>query len=135
MKRKNSDSNQLVSSTLKSMGITLEHDKDGDLFFRYQMKYIYVFSSDNEQFINLLFNNFTNVDKKDLLNALRICNKINRETKLMKMFLNSSQNCVSASCEFFYTDGKSLEDNLRKSLKLLGLARTHFKKTARSLDA
>lgn len=134
MKQKFSEPNQMVCSTLKSLGVTLEHDKDGDVFFRYQMKYIYVFSSDNEQFINLLFNNFFGVDKKDLLLALRTCNKINRETKLMKMFLNSSQNCVSASCEFFYTDRKSLESNLRASLKLLSVARTHFKKTAKSLD-
>ncbi len=128
------NTNHLIEETLTKMGVKYEYDEDGDLYIMYQMKYIYVVHSQEQKFILLAFSSFFEVEEGQEMQTLVVCNKITRENKLIKVFLNQSMRSVSASCEFFYTDRKSLENNIKKSLDIMSVARTLFKKTHRELS-
>lgn len=60
--------------------------------------------------------------------TLAICNKVSREIKLAKVYIDQTLKSVTASCEFFYTDMDSLKNNVEHSLNILGMVRsTYFK--------
>ena len=60
--------------------------------------------------------------------TLAICNKVSREIKLAKVYIDQTLKSVTASCEFFYTDMDSLKSNVEHSLNILGMVRsTYFK--------
>ena len=44
--------------------------------------------------------------------TLAVCNKVSRDIKLAKVFIDHTLEGVSASCEFFYTDMESLKNNV-----------------------
>ena len=44
--------------------------------------------------------------------TLAVCNKVSRDLKLAKVFIDQTLESVSTSCEFFYTDMESLQNNV-----------------------
>ena len=50
-----------------------------------------------------------------------------RELKLVKVYIDQTFKSVTATCEFFYANEESLEQNLRNSLQMLGVVRTVFR--------
>ena len=58
--------------------------------------------------------------------ALAVCNKVNRDTKLAKVYIDQTFKSVSASCEFFYTDMESLKNNVEYTLVILGMVRSAY---------
>jgi hypothetical protein len=126
---------ELIISTLEKMGYQPKVDEDGDVSFRYQMKYLYVMNSEKEEpFVTLLFPQFTDVeDGKELL-VLGACNKLTRDLKLVKVYIDQTFKNVSASCDFYYTDEEALEDNLKRGLHILGAIRTLFRKELSELS-
>ena len=126
---------ELIISTLEKMGYQPKVDEDGDVSFRYQMKYLYVMNSEKEEpFVTVLFPQFTDVeDGKELL-VLGVCNKLTRDLKLAKVYIDRTFKNVSASCDFYYTNEESLEDNLKNSLHVLGAIRTLFRKELSELS-
>jgi hypothetical protein len=126
---------ELIISTLEKMGYQPKVDEDGDVSFRYQMKYLYVMNSEKEEpFVTVLFPQFTDVeDGKELL-VLGACNKLTRDLKLAKVYIDRTFKNVSASCDFYYTNEESLEDNLKNSLHVLGAIRTLFRKELSELS-
>ncbi len=128
------EQNQMLKDALQAVGVNAQYDEDGDLYFLYQMKYIYVTQDENDQFVSLSFPNFMEVNEDNLTPAFITCNKITREVKLLKVFMNSNLNGVSAACEFFYSDFESMKNSIQKSLLLIGVVRTLFKKTAKKLS-
>ena len=67
--------------------------------------------------------------------TLAVCNKVSRDVKLAKVFIDQTLKSVSASCEFFYTDMESLKNNVEHVLGIFGMVRsTYYKAKAEFTD-
>lgn len=119
---------ELILKTLEKMGYSPELDGDGDIMLHYQMKTIYVMTSDEEEpYISMMLPQFQEIeDGKETL-VLAVCTKMTRELKLVKVYIDQTFKSVTATCEFFYANEESLEQNLRNSLQMLGVVRTVFR--------
>lgn len=125
----------MIISTLEKMGYSPTVDDDGDVMFRYQMKYLYVMNTgDDEPFVTLLLPQFNEVEDGKEVIVLGVCNKLTRDLKLAKVYIDRSFKNVSASCDFYYINEEALEENLKQGLHLLGAIRTVFKKELSELS-
>ena len=127
---------ELIMSTLEGkMGYCPEVDEDGDIRVAYQLKTIYVMTGDeDEQYVSVMLPQFHEIeDGKETL-ALAVCNKMTRELKFAKVYVDQTFKHVTATCEFFYSGKKSLTQNLEKSLELLGVVRTVFRNDMEELS-
>ncbi len=126
----------MIKSALESLGYTPQVDVDGDLWLCYQMKTFYFAEEDTEygQFVTAVLPQFYEFDDSDAIRILAACNKLNRELRLAKFFVNNTFDGVSATCEFYYEDECALKQNLRCSIAALGMIRTTFLKVLRELS-
>ena len=127
---------ELIMSTLEEkMGYCPEIDEDGDIKVAYQLKTIYVIiSEDDEPYVSVMLPQFHEIeDGKETL-ALAVCNKMSRELKFAKVYIDQTFKHVTATCEFFYSGKKSLMQNLEKALELLGVVRTVFRNDMEELS-
>ena len=119
---------ELILRTLEKMGHSPEVDNDGDIMLHYQMKTIYVLTGDEEDpYISMMLPQFHEVEEGQETLVLAVCNKMTRELKLAKVYIDQTFKNVTASCEFYYANEESLEQNLRNSLQMLGVVRTVFR--------
>ena len=126
----NNDMNkkELILKTLEKMGYSPEVDNDGDIMLHYQMKTIYVLTGDEEDpYISMMLPQFHEVEESQETLVLAVCNKMTRELKLAKVYIDQTFKNVTATCEFYYANEESLEQNLRNSLQMLGVVRTVFR--------
>lgn len=124
-----------IMATLEKMGYRPELDNDGDILLRYQMKRIFVLTGDeDDSYVSVMLSQFHEIEEGKETLVLAVCNKMTRELKLAKVYVDQTFKNVSATCEFFYTNEKSLEQNLRQSLQLLGVVRTVFRKNMDELS-
>ena len=118
----------MIVKVLDEMGFKLHEDEDGDLMFRYQMKNIYtVIGDESEQYLVLVMPQFCELEDGEEHVALAVCNKMTRELKLAKVYVDQTFKNVSASCEFYYTDENSLKTNIENGLNVLGIVRTFYR--------
>lgn len=127
---------EIVVSVLQSLGFKPQIDNDGDIFVRYQMKTFYVMgaNSDDEDYLTVVFPQMYEVNEGEETKVLAACNKITREIKLAKVYIDQTLKNVTASCEFYYNGEESLKTCLGKSIEILGMVRLTFIKTMRSFD-
>ena len=119
---------ELILKTLEKIGYSPELDSDGDIMLHYQMKAIYVMTGDeDEPYISMMLPQFHEIDEGKETLVLAVCNKMTRELKLVKVYIDQTFKNVTATCEFFYANEESLEQNLRNSLQMLGVVRTVFR--------
>ena len=119
---------EMIVKVLDEMGFKLHEDEDGDLMFRYQMKKIYtVIGDESEQYLVLVMPQFCELEDGEEHVALAVCNKMTRELKLAKVYVDQTFKNVSASCEFYYTDENSLKTNIENGLNVLGIVRTFYR--------
>lgn len=119
---------ELILKTLEKMGHSPEVDNDGDIMLHYQMKTIYVLTGDEEDpYISMMLPQFHEVEEGQETLVLAVCNKMTRELKLAKVYIDQTFKNVTATCEFYYANEESLEQNLRNSLQMLGVVRTVFR--------
>ena len=126
----NNDMNkkELILKTLEKIGYSPEVDNDGDIMLHYQMKTIYVLTGDEEDpYISMMLPQFHEVEEGQETLVLAVCNKMTRELKLAKVYIDQTFKNVTATCEFYYANEESLEQNLHNSLKMLGVVRTVFR--------
>lgn len=126
----NNDMNkkELILKTLEKMGHNPEVDNDGDIMLHYQMKTIYVLTGDEEEpYISMMLPQFHEVEEGQETLVLAVCNKMTRELKFAKVYIDQTFKNVTATCEFYYANEESLEQNLRNSLQMLGVVRTVFR--------
>lgn len=126
----NNDMNkkELILKTLENMGHSPEVDNDGDIMLHYQMKTIYALTGDEEEpYISMMLPQFHEVEEGQETLVLAVCNKMTRELKLAKVYIDQTFKNVTATCEFYYANEESLEQNLRNSLQMLGVVRTVFR--------
>lgn len=127
---------EMVVSVLQSLGFKPQIDDDGDIFVRYQMKTFYVMgsNSDDEDYLVVVFPQMYEVNEGEETKVLAVCNKITREIKLTKVYIDQTLKNVSACCEFYYNGEESLKICLDKAIEILGMVRSTFIKTIRSFD-
>ena len=127
---------EIVVSVLQSLGFKPQIDDDGDIFVRYQMKTFYVMgtNSDDEDYLVVVFPQMYEVNEGEETKVLATCNKITREIKLAKVYIDQTLKNVSANCEFYYNGEESLKTCLDKAIEILGMVRSIFIKTIRSFD-
>ena len=126
---------ELILATLEKMGYSPELDNDGDIRLLYQMKTIYVMTGDEEEpYISMMLPQFHEIEDGQETMVLAVCNKLTRELKLAKVYVDQTFKSVTATCEFFYANNEALEQNLRNSLQMLGVVRTVFRKDLAELS-
>ena len=106
-------------AVLERMGYNPKYDDDGDVLILYQMKHVYFLLHEEEEGDESL--------------TLAICNKMTRELKLAKVFVDQSFKTVSATCEFYYANDEALEYSIKKSLRLIGLMRSQYQQNREEL--
>lgn len=122
-------------ATLEKMGYRPELDNDGDILLRYQMKSIFVLTGDeDDSYVSVMLPQFHEIEEGKETLVLAVCNKMTRELKLAKVYVDQTFKNVSATCEFYYANEESLEQNLRQSLQLLGVVRTVLRKNMDELS-
>lgn len=123
----------MVVSALEALGHKPQKDDDGDLRIRYQMKSFYVMGTQlEENFLSVIFPQFYEFEEEEVTKVLAACNKVTRDIKLAKVYIDQTFKNVTASCEFFYNDEENMKVCLEKSLEILGLVRSGFVKTIRT---
>ena len=127
---------ELIISTLEGkMGYCPEIDEDGDIKVAYQLKTIYVMTNDDDEpYVSVMLPQFHDIEDGKETVALVVCNKMTRELKFAKVFVDQTFKHVTATCEFYYSSKKSLEQNLSRSLELLGVVRTVFRNDMNELS-
>ena len=126
---------ELILATLEKMGYSPELDNDGDIRLLYQMKTIYVMTGDEEEpYISMMLPQFHEIEDGQETMVLAVCNKLTRELKLAKVYVDQTFKNVTATCEFFYANNEALEQNLRNSLQMLGVVRTVFRQDLAELS-
>ena len=120
---------ELIMSILEEkMGYSPEIDEDGDIKVAYQLKIMYVMTSnDDEPYVSVMLPQFYEIEEGQEPVALAVCNKMSRELKFAKVYVDQTFKNVTATCEFFFSGKKSLEQNLDKAFKLLGVVRSVFR--------
>lgn len=127
--------NELIIEKLKKLGFRPEIDGDGDVMVRYQMKKFFVIVGDEEDnYLSVLFPQFCEIEDGEQALILATCNKMTRELKLTKVFVDNTFKSVSATCEFFYANEESLELNISNSFQMLGLVRSAFRNAKNELS-
>lgn len=118
---------EMVMAALERLGYSPQSDEDGDVVVRYQMKNILILiGEEGDPYLSMILPCFNDVNEGEIAQALAISNKVSRELRLVKLFVEPSLESVSASCEFYYTDEESLNFCIERSLTTLGLVRTVY---------
>ena len=66
--------------------------------------------------------------------AFAVCNKLTRDIKLIKFYLEETLADVSASCEFYFSDRESLKGSIEQAFRVMGVANTAFFKAKEELE-
>jgi hypothetical protein len=117
------------------MGYKPEIDNDGDIMLRFQMKTVFVLTGDeDEKYVSVMLPQFHEIVDGEETLVLAVCNKMTRELKLVKVYVDQTFKNVTATCEFFYANEETLEECLVHSLELLGVVRSVFRKNKTELS-
>lgn len=126
---------EMVMTAIQEMGYNPEIDNDGDVMFYCQMKHmIALIGEEDEQYLILLLPRIAEVDEGEEPLLLTTCNKVTRELKLCKVYIDESFKFVNAACGFYYTDQETLKQFIMNSVEILSIVRTVFKKVKAELS-
>jgi len=121
---------QHIFSMLQDMGYQVSYDQEGDIQIFYQLKQIFLLASEEDEgFVSLYLPQFHGIEDNEETYVLAACNKMTRDVKIAKVFVDHSYKNVSASCEFYYTDEHDLRTQVARSLGILGVVRSIFYET------
>lgn len=117
-----------VWKSFEELGYTPQEDDDGDVMVRYQMKEIFaIIGEEEEKYLILMLPQFSDIEEGEEILTLATCNKVTRELKLGKVYIDQTFKHISASCEFLYTDEESLRQYIDRSLRILGIVRSIYR--------
>ena len=126
---------EMILEAIESLGYKPHVDDDGDICVRFQMKSIFFLTgqedekkTESQQYISPILPQFSEVTEGEETLTLAVCNKVSREVRLAKVYIDQTLKSVTASCEFFYTDMESLKNNVEHALNILGMVRSAFHK-------
>lgn len=124
-----------VVSVLQGMGYTPQYDDDGDIHILYQMKNVFFLlnEDDEDNYISIMLPQFVDLEEGEESLALAVCNKMTRELKLAKIYVDKTFKSVTGTCEVFYANNEALEYSIKKSLRMIGLIRSQYFKYQKEL--
>ena len=124
----NMNKKENVASILQGMGYTPQYDDDGDLLILYQMKHVFFLlnEEDEDNYLSIMLPQFIDIEKGEESMALAVCNKMTRELKLAKIYVDKTFKTVSGTCEIFYANNEALEYSIKKALRMIGLMRSQY---------
>ena len=119
---------EMIMEAIESLGYKPQVDDDGDICVLYQMKNIYFLVGDDndEHYVSVILPKISEVREGEETLTMAVCNKVTREVKLAKVYIDQTLTNVAASCEFFYTDMESLKNNVSHVLNRLGMIRSVY---------
>lgn len=124
-----------IMKAVERLGFVPELDEAGDVKFNFQMKTIYVLVGiEEEQYICMLLPQFREIEEGEDLPFMVACNKMTRDLKVVKVFVDHTFKYVTASYEFYYSDEGALAIGMRNALEVMGVVRTIFRKELESLQ-
>ena len=88
---------------------------------------------DEDNYLSVMLPQFIDIEEGEESLALAICNKMTRELKLAKIYVDQSFKTVTGTCEFFYANDEALEYSIRRSLRMIGLLRSQYYKNKKEL--
>ena len=121
---------EMILEAIETLGYKPHVDDDDDICVRFQMKSIFFMTGqEEEQYISVILPQFYEVNEGEETLSLAVCNKVTRDLKLVKVYIDQTLKSVTASCEFFYTDMESLKNNVKHVLNILGMVRSVYHKS------
>ena len=118
---------EMIMEAVACLGYVPQVDPDGDVLVRYQLKNMYVMvGQEDDPYVSVVLPQLAAEGGEKL--ALAICNKLTRDLKLAKLYLDHSLKSVSASCEFYYSDMENMTNSLQHALTILGLVTREYMK-------
>ena len=125
-----------IINVLENMGYKPQYDEEGDIIVRYQLKTLYILTSDDDEdsFVNIILPQFVEFEEGEETLYLATCNKLTREKQMVKVYVDQTFKNVSASYEFYYVNDEALEKNLDKAFGILGILRIIFRKSIMELS-
>ncbi len=126
---------ELIIHVLEKMGYKPEIDDDGDIMVMYQMKSIFILTSDgDDKYVSVVLPRFHEMVEGEEVIEMATCNKLTRELKLVKVYVDQTFKNITATCDFFFVNEESLEYSLAQSMELLGVVRSVFRKEKKELS-
>ena len=103
---------------LKDEGYKPVIDSDGDVAFKYEGgNYFIIAAEDDPMYFQLLYPNFWEVSDPALLDKVyRAAGQATRETKVAKVYVNRSQDKVSATIEVYIKEPQDCGNFLKRAL-------------------
>lgn len=125
-----------LMSMLQRMGYSPEYDEDGDIRMVYQMKHIcFLLQEDDEDnYLSVMLPQFVEIEEGEESLTLAVCNKMTRELKLAKVYVDHTFKAVTGVCEFFYANEEALEYCIKMSLRTIGVLRSLYLKNKKELS-
>lgn len=125
-----------LMSMLQGMGYRPEYDEDGDIRIVYQMKHVcfLIQEGDEENYLSVMLPQFVDIEEGEESLSLAICNKMTRELKLAKVYVDHTFKAVTGVCEFFYANEEALEYCIKMSLRTIGVLRSLYIKNKKELS-
>lgn len=104
-----------------------EDSSDGHIAFRFQMNTLHFWANgDDDHFVFISLPNFVPVTEENIAQVKENCHHVNRETKLVKMYVLG--NVVLAAAEVYYLAKDDFEFQVMNALKHLVAAKVMYKK-------
>lgn len=115
-----------IVDILTELGYKPNVDKDGDIYFMYQMKNIFLLISHPvDTYYRVLMPIIYRVDEGEEQLALAVCNKMTREIRCLKTFLDSDYKNVNSVFEFYSTEA-DLRMQIKEALDTIVTASSVF---------
>lgn len=111
----------------QSYQILNEDSSDGHIAFRFQMNTIHFWgNTDDEHFFFMTLPNFADVDEKNIAQVKENCHQINKEAKLVKLYVLND--VILAATEIYYLAEDDFKFQMLNALKHLIAAKVMYKK-------
>lgn len=121
---------ELIINTLTEIGYNPTIDEDGDVAFKCQKKSLVVehVNEDDDNFLVVLMPAIAAINEGEELLYYAVCNKMNRNIRVVKHIITEEMKYVVLTYEMVYTD-ESLKMQLENAIGNLIGARNQFAQT------
>ncbi len=105
-----------------------EDSSDGHIAFRFQMNTIHFWANDDddEHFFFVTLPNFTDVTEDNIAQVKENCHKINKEAKMVKLFILGD--VILMSAEVYYLAAEDFAFQMKNALNHLVAAKVMYRK-------
>ena len=107
-----------IAAYLQAQGLKPKVEDFG-VYFQYKMRNFWFLTDDeDEQYLRLVMPGIMDVDKNNLDDVLKACNKVTKDVKIAKCFVSENSD-VWIACEQLLDQDPKLEDVIPRSLRIM----------------